>query len=116
MSAVLSTTAGSADAVSFLALGGLFAAHITGNLVILSAHYLTGGFGQIGPLLSVPVFVGVVSAVTVAAGVIERTGSSARRALLVLHAVLLAGCLTLAVVFGPFTDPDRPVAVLVGTL
>ena len=54
--AVLSTTAGAVDVIGFLALGGLFAAHITGNLVVLASHYLTGGFSQIGPLLSVPVF------------------------------------------------------------
>jgi hypothetical protein len=35
---VLSVTAGSVDVISFLGLGGLFAAHITGNLVILAAH------------------------------------------------------------------------------
>ena len=32
--AVLSTTAGATDVISFLVLGGLFTAHITGNLVI----------------------------------------------------------------------------------
>ncbi len=32
--AVLSTTAGATDVISFRALGGLFTAHITGNLVI----------------------------------------------------------------------------------
>ena len=38
--AVLSTTAGATDVISFLVLGGLFTAHITGNLVIGSAlHY-----------------------------------------------------------------------------
>jgi uncharacterized membrane protein YoaK (UPF0700 family) len=42
--AVLSTTAGAVDVIGFLALGGLFTAHITGNLVVLAAHYVTGGF------------------------------------------------------------------------
>src|SRR5206468_452562 len=39
---VLSATAGAVDVIVFLALGGLFTAHITGNVVILAAHYLTG--------------------------------------------------------------------------
>jgi uncharacterized membrane protein YoaK (UPF0700 family) len=41
LSVVLSLIAGSADVISFLGLGGLFTAHITGNLVILAAHIVT---------------------------------------------------------------------------
>src|SRR5215472_6434459 len=62
--AVLSMIAGAVDVTGFLALGGLFTAHITGNLVVLAAHYITGGFSEVGPLLSVPVFIVVLGAVT----------------------------------------------------
>jgi uncharacterized membrane protein YoaK (UPF0700 family) len=62
--AVLSTTAGAVDVIGFLALGGLFTAHITGNVVVLAAHYVTGDFSEVGPLLSVPVFVAVLGVVT----------------------------------------------------
>jgi uncharacterized membrane protein YoaK (UPF0700 family) len=113
---VLSTTAGAVDVIGFLALGGLFTAHITGNLCILAAHYVTGGFSEVGPLLSVPVFVAVLGAASAAAGAIEKAGGSSRRALLVLQASLLAGCLGLGVWFGPFPDADHPLAVLVGML
>ena len=41
--AVLSLTPGSVDAISFLGLGGLFTAHITGNLVILASRIVAGG-------------------------------------------------------------------------
>jgi uncharacterized membrane protein YoaK (UPF0700 family) len=54
---VLSLVAGSADVISFLRLGGLFVAHITGNLAILAAHLVTGTPGNVALLLSVPVFV-----------------------------------------------------------
>ena len=57
---VLSTTAGAVDVIGFLALGGLFTAHISGNLCVLAAHYITGGFSKVGPLLSVPVFIAVL--------------------------------------------------------
>jgi uncharacterized membrane protein YoaK (UPF0700 family) len=114
--AVLSTTAGAVDVIGFLALGGLFTAHISGNLCVVAAHYITGRFSQAGPLLSVPVFVAVLGAVTLASGAVEKAGYSPRRALLVLQAALLAGCLGLGVWFGPFADADRPRAVLVGML
>jgi len=112
--AVLSTTAGAVDVVGFLALGGLFTAHITGNVVVAAVHYLTGGFSKVGPLVALPVFVGVLGAVTVASVAIERAGYGSFRGLMVLHAGLLTGCLGLAVTFGPFADADRPMAVLVG--
>jgi uncharacterized membrane protein YoaK (UPF0700 family) len=114
--AVLSTAAGAADAISFLALGGLFTAHITGNVVVVAAHYVTGGFSEVGPLLAVPVFVAVLGAVTLACVEAEKAGYRPRRALLVLQAALLAGCLGLGAGFGPFADAERPMAVLVGML
>lgn len=112
--AVLSTTAGAVDAIGFLALGGLFTAHITGNLVVLAAHYATGRFSEIAPLLSVPVFVVVLGIVTgLFSGKITR---ETRRTLLVLHATLLTGFLGLGVGLGPFPNPDSATAVLVGML
>jgi uncharacterized membrane protein YoaK (UPF0700 family) len=51
---VLSVVAGSADVISFLRLGGLFVAHITGNLAIPAAHLVTGTPGNAALLLSVP--------------------------------------------------------------
>ena len=111
---LLSMTAGAVDVISFLAFGGLFTAHITGNLVILAAHYVTGRFGEIAPLLSVPVFVIVLGVVTVA--VVRKPISFIRRALLVLQAVLLASFLAFGVGFGPFADPNSSMAVFVGML
>jgi uncharacterized membrane protein YoaK (UPF0700 family) len=114
LAAVLSTTAGAVDVIGILALGGLFTAHITGNLVVLAAHYVTGGFSQIGPLLSVPVFVAVLAMVTVLFS--NKVTRGTRRALLILHAALLAGFLVLGVGYGPFTNPDSVMAVCVGMI
>src|SRR5215472_16203120 len=88
---VLSTTAGAVDVIGFLALGGLFTAHITGNLVVLAAHYVTGGFSEVGPLLSVPVFIAVLGVVMLVCGPAEKAGHRSRRVLLVLQTALLAG-------------------------
>ena len=114
--AVLSTTAGAVDAIGFLALGGLFTAHITGNLVVLAAHYVTGGVNEPAPLLAVPVFIAVLGVVTVAAAGFEKTRYGARTALLFLQAVLLGGCLVVGLVFGPVADTGGAIAVLVGML
>jgi Protein of unknown function (DUF1275) len=42
---VLSVIAGSVDVIGFLGLGGLFTAHITGNLAILAAHVVNRAHG-----------------------------------------------------------------------
>jgi uncharacterized membrane protein YoaK (UPF0700 family) len=112
--ALLSTTAGAVDVIGFLALGGLFTAHITGNLVVLAAHYITGRFGEIAPLLSVPMFVVVLGIVTLV--FIRKPIQTARRALLVLQAVMLAAFLGFGAGFGPFENPDNGMAVFVGML
>src|SRR5467141_3963235 len=114
--AVLSTTAGAVDIIGFLALGGLFAAHNTGNVVIVAAHYVTGGFSQIGPLLAVPVFMAVMGLVTLASRAIARAGTLPLRPLLLLETVLLAGFLLLGVGFGRFDNADSSMAVLAGML
>jgi uncharacterized membrane protein YoaK (UPF0700 family) len=80
----------------------------------LWAHYVTGGFSQLGPLLSVPVFIAVLGILTLLFA--NKATDKTRRALLVLHVVLLAGFLRLGVSRGPFTNPDGAMAVFVGML
>ena len=104
-------TAGAVDVIGFLALG-VFSVHITGNLVILAAHYITGRFGEIGPILSVPVFMAVLAIVTVT--LVRKQIAIARRELLVLQSVLLACMLGFGAGFGPFENPDGKMAVFVG--
>jgi uncharacterized membrane protein YoaK (UPF0700 family) len=111
--ALLSMTAGAVDVIGFLALG-VFTAHITGNLVILAAHYITGRFGAIGPILSVPVFMLVLTVVTLA--FVTVPARVARRALLVLQVVMLGTFLGFGAGFGPFENPDSGMAVFAGML
>ena len=110
--AVLSTTAGAVDVIGFLALGGLFTVHITGNVVVVAVHHVTGGFSEVGPLLAIPVFIAVLGIITLASVAAEKAGHGSRRALLALQAALLAGCLGLGVGFGPFADAERPMAAV----
>jgi uncharacterized membrane protein YoaK (UPF0700 family) len=113
---LLSVTAGAVDVIGFLGLGGLFTAHTTGNVVIVAAHYVTGGFSQTGPLLAVPVFMAVMTLVTFAVGARVRPDATPLRPLLVLQTALLAGFLGLGVGFGRFPDADSSMAVVAGML
>jgi uncharacterized membrane protein YoaK (UPF0700 family) len=96
LTAALSLTAGSLDVITYLGLGGLFTAHITGNLVILAAHVAGGGATQLAPMLSVPVFMLMLGLTRVLAGGLEACGYSSLRPLLLLQFLLLATFLILA--------------------
>src|SRR3979411_1963144 len=113
---VLSIIAGSADAIGFLGLGGLFQAHVTGNLVILAAHLVSGSGAPVAPMLSVPVFVVTLGLTRLLAGALERIGLASLRPLLLLQLLLLVGFLVLCVSAGPRIDPDAPIAILCGML
>ena len=112
----LSVIAGSVDAISFLGLGGLFTAHVTGNLVILAAHLASGGKAPVAPMLSVPVFVAALGVTRLLVGALERIGLASLRPLLLLQLLLLAGFLVLCVSAGPQIDPNAADAVLAGML
>jgi len=112
---VLSVTAGCTDIISFLGLNGLFTAHITGNLVILAAHFFSGE-SQIAPMLSVPVFIAIVSLTRVLASSLELRGWASLHPLLLLQFLLLAGFLILCLAAGPRIDPNGTVEIIAGML
>jgi Protein of unknown function (DUF1275) len=51
---VLSVIAGNVDIIGFLGLGGLFTAHVTGNLVVLAAKVVAGDQASLAHLIAVP--------------------------------------------------------------
>jgi uncharacterized membrane protein YoaK (UPF0700 family) len=112
----LSIIAGSVDAIGFLGLGGLFTAHVTGNLVILDAHLASGGNAPVAPMLSVPVFVTALGLTRLLTGTLERIGLASLRPLLLLQFLLLASFFVLCAAAGPQIDPDEPIAILAGML
>jgi uncharacterized membrane protein YoaK (UPF0700 family) len=113
---VLSVTAGSVDVISFLRLGGLFAAHITGNLVVLASHVVTGRVAPLSQILSVPIFIAVLALTRLAAAGLEESRHGSLRPLLALQFVLLASFLTICVSAGLGLDPAAPTAVVAGML
>jgi uncharacterized membrane protein YoaK (UPF0700 family) len=114
--ALLSVVAGSADVISFLGLGGLFVAHITGNLAILAAHLVTGSSGSVALLLSVPVFILALALTRLLAAGLDAAGLATLRPLLLLQFLLLAGFLALAVAGGSHPDPNATSAIGAGML
>ena len=113
---VLSVIAGSVDVISFLGLGGLFTAHITGNLVILAAHVVSGGDAPLAVILSVPVFMVMLALTRLLVAGFEAIDLASLRPLLLLQFLLLTGFLVLCVAAGPHIDPNATNAILAGML
>jgi uncharacterized membrane protein YoaK (UPF0700 family) len=116
LSALLSIIARSVDAIGFLGLGGLFTAHVTGNLVIVAAHLVSGGHAAVARTLSVPVFMVALGLTRLLVGGLESIGRASLRLLLLLQVLLLAGILAASVSAGPRTDPEAPIAIFAGML
>jgi uncharacterized membrane protein YoaK (UPF0700 family) len=113
---ILSVIAGSTDVISFLALSGLFTAHITGNLVVLAAHVVTGGQADVAAILSVPVFMAVLGLTRLLASALEWIGVPTLRPLLLIQFLLLGGFLLLCVAIGTRFDPHSTLGVTAGML
>jgi uncharacterized membrane protein YoaK (UPF0700 family) len=113
---VLSVIAGSVDTIGFLGLGGLFTAHVTGNLVVLVAHLATGSRVPLANVLSVPVFVAALGLTRLLAGALERTGFASLWPLLLLQQLLLTGFFALCASAGARIDPRATKAIVAGLL
>ena len=113
---VLALVAGSADVIGFLGLGGLFVAHITGNLVILAAHVVAGAGAPWPLMISVPVFVATLALTRMLAAALERAGVTALAPLLLLQLALLGASASICVAAGPRVDSNAPAMVVAGML
>ena len=113
---VLSMIAGSSDVISFLGLGGLFTAHITGNIILIAAHIVSGTAVSTVHLLSVPVFIAVLGLTRLLVAGLEAAGLASLRPLLLLQLLLLTGFLAFSVAAGPSVSPDKGITILAGML
>src|SRR6201993_4914450 len=101
---LLSLNAGYVDTAGFLALQGLFTAHVTGNFVTIGATLVHGTSGVLTKLLALPVFCAVVFLTRCLSYKLSDFGLPVFRTMLVLKTLLLAAGAALAVGFGPFSD------------
>jgi uncharacterized membrane protein YoaK (UPF0700 family) len=113
---ILSMTAGSADIIGFLGLGGLFTAHITGNIVILAAKLVVGEKAPLSYLIAVPVFAVALALARLLAAASERLQVPSLVPLLLLQFWLLAGLHVIGLAGGPVLDPNAAVTTVAGML
>jgi uncharacterized membrane protein YoaK (UPF0700 family) len=111
---LLSLNAGYVDTAGFLALQGLFTAHVTGNFVTLGAALALGTSGVIAKLLALPVFCAVVIAARLLGTLLSNRVVRVFEVLLGVKVLLLIGGAALAIHFGPFPDGDSWHAILTG--
>ena len=111
---LLSLNAGYVDTAGFLALQGLFTAHVTGNFVTLGASLALGTSGAIAKLLALPIFCAVVIATRLLNTVLSERHRAAFETLIALQVLFLVIGAALAIGFGPFHDTDSWQAVLTG--
>lgn len=114
--AALAFVAGFVDAAAFVALTGLFTAHVTGNFVLIGAELVSTSSGVVAKLVALPAFVLAVAATRLIALALERHGIAPLRPLFGLEAGVLAAFGAAGLALAPFASPDSAPAVLVGML
>ncbi len=111
---LLSFNGGYVDTLGFLALSGLFTAHVTGNFVTLGATVALGLGGALSKLLALPVFCLVVFLSRLICLKLQGVGRSPIRPMLLVKLTLFTGVAIYALYHGPFRPEESIVALLVG--
>jgi len=113
----LTFVAGYADTVGFLALFGLFTAHITGNFVIFSAEIVTPGHTfPLLKMLALPAFVAGVILAKMIASSCQRKERNTFRVLCITEAALLIAFMIAGLIYGPIEENISPIAILAGSI
>lgn len=121
MATLLAAVAGWVDALGFFALAGVFTAHLTGNLVLISEELLRGGSQLASKLLVFPAFAAGVVGAGLAHAALAARGRSSVRILLLAEAAAIAGFMLAGLVARPIVpeqvDHGLPLlAILLGAV
>lgn len=111
---LLGLNAGFVDTAGFLALQGLFTAHVTGNFVTLGAALIQGSSGVLAKLLALPVFCTIIVITRLCTVAMRQQGRAPLRAMMIAKLALLTLGAVLAIHFGPFQHGDSVQAVVTG--
>jgi len=101
---LLSFNGGYVDTAGFLALQGLFTAHVTGNFVTLGAALVFGTSGALSKVLALPVFCVVIVLTRLASYGLPARNWPVLPTMLTLKLILLVIGAGLAIRLGPFID------------
>jgi uncharacterized membrane protein YoaK (UPF0700 family) len=110
---VLSFNGGYVDTAGYLALQGLFTAHVTGNFVTIGAALVFGTSGIVAKLLALPVFCMVIIATRLVSFNLPAHWP-VLETMLTLKLLLLLVAAVLAITMGPFANGDGAPAIIVG--
>ena len=117
LNVTLSFLAGYVDAVGFMALFGLFTAHITGNLVLLGTELATPGHTfPILKILAFPAFIIGVALATMIASACEKKERNALIVLYVVEMMFLTAFALVGLIAGPIEENMSSTAILAGML
>jgi len=111
---LLAFTGGYADTSGYLALKGLFTAHVTGNFVTLGSSLVFGTSGALTKTLALPMFCAVVLLSRLLAFRLQASRTPVFASLVRLQVLVLIVGAGLAVWLGPFDDPDGWRALVTG--
>ncbi|MBF5007339.1 YoaK family protein [Diaphorobacter caeni] len=113
---LLGFNAGYVDTAGFLALAGLFTAHVTGNFVTLGAALIHGTSGAWPKLAALPVFCLMVMVTRIASHRLVARRQAPVKCLILVKVALLIAAAGLMVAYGPFEDSNAWPAFLAGML
>ncbi|WP_180899144.1 YoaK family protein [Martelella soudanensis] len=115
LASVLSINGGYVDTMGFVALNGLFTAHVTGNFVTLGAALVNGTGGALAKFLALPVFCFSVLMARLTSGWLEQGGYPVISLLLAIKFMLFAGAAAIFFLIAP-ANAGSAVEVLVGMI
>jgi uncharacterized membrane protein YoaK (UPF0700 family) len=113
---LLSLNAGYVDTAGFLALQGLFAAHVTGNFVTLGMALVSGTSGIWVKILTLPVFCSVIFVSKLLASSMPKLGLPVLRTLLSLKVLFLITAAVMATTISPTHHGDDAEVIITGLL
>ena len=114
--ATLSFVGGFVDVVGFIALFGLFTAHVTGNFIMLGLEMVHATKLAIAKLLAVPIFIVMVALTRLFVLHYEKKGDSPWREMLLAQAALLTCFMIAGGMTTPHEDPNDLGPVVAGLL